>query len=409
MAEQIKLSYHGLSRAIQDRIREDRARHWVNPYRFDDTAALRRNMTRDRANIWRPTFVRDTEKILHLPFYNRYADKTQVFSFYHNDDLTRRALHVQLVSRIARNIGMVLGLNLDLIEAIALGHDIGHTPFGHAGERFLDELLWQQTGRHFAHNVQSVRVLDRIFGRNLTLQTLNGILSHNGELAQQTYHPKSMTDFAALDAAMEACGVQGDVANRALAPSTLEGCVVRICDMIAYLGKDRQDAAIAHIVPESYPYSTSLIGRKNAQIINNLTVDIIENSYAKDCICLSEQAFADLKTAKDENYRMIYGDERIEREYRQCIGPMFSDVYFRLLEELEQQNEQSLIYRHHIAFVERNVQFYEDDRIPYRMEEPNQIVADYIASMTDDYFLALYQHLFPDSRLTITFHSYFED
>lgn len=127
---------------------------------------------------------------MHLPYYNRYADKTQVFSFKYNDDITRRAQHVQLVSRIARNIGSVLGLNLDLIEAIALGHDIGHAPFGHAGERFLSELYHNETNRYFNHNVHSARVLDTIFARNFTMQTLDGVLCHNGEFEQQEYKPK---------------------------------------------------------------------------------------------------------------------------------------------------------------------------------------------------------------------------
>ena len=101
--------------------------------------AIRRDMSRDKATVLRPAFVRDIEKIMNCPYYNRYTDKTQVFSLYKNDDLSRRALHVQLVSRIARNIGRLLGLNLDLIEAIALGHDMGHKPFGHAGEAMLSK------------------------------------------------------------------------------------------------------------------------------------------------------------------------------------------------------------------------------------------------------------------------------
>lgn len=143
--------------------------------------AIRRDPAHDKANLWRPAFVRDAEKILHCPYYNRYGDKTQVFSLYKNDDITRRALHVQLVSRIARNIGRMLGLDTDLIEAIALGHDIGHTPFGHAGEKFLDIICQEKLGVHFLHNVHSVRVLDEIFKYNISLQTLDGILCHNGE------------------------------------------------------------------------------------------------------------------------------------------------------------------------------------------------------------------------------------
>ena len=120
--------------------------------------AIRRDMSRDKASVIRPAFVRDIEKIMNCPYYNRYTDKTQVFSLYKNDDLSRRALHVQLVSRIARNIGRLLGLNLDLIEAIALGHDLGHTPFGHAGERALNEVFPDG----FKHYEQSLRVIDFI-------------------------------------------------------------------------------------------------------------------------------------------------------------------------------------------------------------------------------------------------------
>ena len=139
----------------------------------------------DKANVWRKPFIRDIDKIMHCPYFNRYADKTQVFSLYKNDDITRRNLHVQLVSRIARTIGATLHLNLDLIEAIALGHDMGHTPFGHTGEKILDSLYFTNANRHFAHNIQSVRVLDKIFNYNVSLQTLDGIAGHNGEIEKE--------------------------------------------------------------------------------------------------------------------------------------------------------------------------------------------------------------------------------
>ena len=175
-------NYNDLSEELQKRIIADREAHWVNPYAFRNEDVLRRNMNRDKNKLLRPSFVRDCEKIMHLPMYNRYADKTQVFSLYKNDDISRRSSHVQLVSRIARNIGGLLGLNTDLIEAISLGHDIGHTPFGHAGERKLNELYNESTGRFFNHNVHSVRVLDKIFPLNLRMQTLDGIVCHNGEM-----------------------------------------------------------------------------------------------------------------------------------------------------------------------------------------------------------------------------------
>ena len=407
MATNSGLKYDKLSEELQERIEEDRRRGWVNPYRCADRQADRRDASHDKPNLWRPAFVRDTEKILHLPFYNRYADKTQVFSFYHNDDITRRALHVQLVSRIARNIGRVLGLNLDLIEAIALGHDIGHTPFGHAGERYLSELLQESTGRVFQHNVHSVRVLDTLFARNLTLQTLDGILCHNGEFEMKEYRPRYQKDFARFDEEVEACYIEGDDAIRRLVPSTLEACVVRICDMIAYLGKDRQDARIAHMIPEGYQFQTERIGTENAAIINNLTVDILENSYGKDHILLSEAAYLDLKTAKQENYSAIYLNDSVNTQYEKTIRPMFRDLFYRFLDDVRAERRSSLIYRHHIDFIAQQLKYYR--AFDYERQEPAMIVVDYIASMTDDYFIALHHELFPNSPYRVEYHSYFEE
>lgn len=398
--------YRKISEAVQDKIRSDRENGYVNPYRFDDDKAVRRDPSHDKANLWRPTFVRDTEKIMHLPAYNRYSDKTQVFSFYHNDDLTRRSLHVQLVSRIARNIGAVLGLNLDLIEAIALGHDIGHTPFGHAGERFLSELYCAETGRYFNHNVHSVRVLDKIFRRNLTLQTLDGILCHNGEFELKEYRPELNKTFEQLDAKIEDCYTIGQPAIKRLVPTTLEGCVVRVCDMIAYVGKDRQDARAAKIIDDSVNFSNKVIGTQNAAIINNLVVDIIENSYGKDYILLSDEAFNDLKLAKKENNDIIYKNPEINTLYDDIIKPMFEELYYRLLSDLKKGDENSLIYRHHIDSVLSDF-MYRDNK-DYLDEEPNDIVTDYIASMTDDYFIDLHKYLFPNSKYRIIYHSYFE-
>ncbi|MCH5297149.1 MAG: HD domain-containing protein [Ruminococcus sp.] len=398
--------YNKISDDLQNKIRRDREDGFVNPYRFDERKAVRRNLDHDKPNLWRPTFVRDIEKIMHLPAYNRYSDKTQVFSFYHNDDLTRRSLHVQLVSRIARNIGAVLGLNIDLIEAIALGHDIGHTPFGHAGERFLSDLYKAETGRYFNHNVHSVRVLDKIFLRNLTMQTLDGILCHNGEFELKEYRPKLNKTFEQLDSEIEACYISGQPAIKSLVPSTLEGCVVRVCDMIAYIGKDRQDAKAAKIIDDSVQFSNEVIGTQNAAIINNLVVDIIQNSYGKDYILLSEQAFDDLKTAKKENNTIIYKNPEINQLYDDIIKPMFEELYYKLLADLKSGDKDSLIYRHHINSVLSDYMYRNEKS--YLNEEPNDIVVDYIASMTDDYFIDLHKYLFPNSKYKIEYHSYFE-
>ena len=402
-----KSKYNQLSNDLQRQIELDRKEGWINPYRCDDEMCIRRNVNRDSPSLWRPAFVRDIEKIIHLPYYNRYADKTQVFSFYNNDDITRRALHVQLVSRIARNIGAVLGLNLDLIEAISLGHDIGHAPFGHAGERFLSELLYHETGRYFNHNVHSVRVLDNLFARNISFQTLDGILCHNGEFEQQEYKPDYYKKFDTFDMQVESCYTNGDSAIKTLIPSTLEGCVVRLCDMIAYLGKDRQDARTAQIIDYNYKFQNDKIGTENAVIINNLTVDIIENSYKKDYILLSKEACADLKRAKKENYEVIYRNEAIDKQYNEIIRPMFIEMYEYLLDDLKKQKSDSVIFKHHIDFISDNLKSY-DKKTDYFSEEENQIVVDYIASMTDDYFIALHKMLFPDSKHHIEYKTYFD-
>lgn len=405
-----KLSYHQLAPSLLATMEEDKRAGTFGRFAFQDEAVIRREQEKDRHTVLRPAFIRDCDKILHLPVYNRYNDKTQVFSFYQNDDLTRRGLHVQLVSRIARNIGRLLGLNLDLIEAIALGHDLGHTPFGHAGERILNQLLAEHTGGHFMHNVHSVRVLDQLYSRNISLQVLDGILCHNGEFPQRAYQPVTGLTFQDLDARIEFCNKQGDTdeTKKKLIPGTLEACVVRVSDMIAYLGKDRQDAVTAHIIPDLSDFTNTEIGMQNATIINNLVVDIVTNSYGKDYITLSEAAYRDLKIAKDENRIKIYQNEKVETVYRQEVEPMFRQLYEGLLTDLKQSNTDSPIYKHHIYHLQNNAYTY-TERLRYDEEEQNQIVVDYLASMTDSYFVALYKQLFPDSKRMIHLHSYFED
>lgn len=397
--------YYDLSEELQERITKDREMGFLNPYRAKNEDAIRRKQDWDRNKLLRPAYVRDCEKIMHTPFYNRYADKTQVFSFYKNDDITRRALHVQLVSRISRNIGALLGLNVDLIEAIALGHDIGHTPFGHAGERYLSECLREHTGRYFNHNVQSVRVLDGILKRNVSLQTLDGILCHNGEFVMQEYRPMPIQNFPAFDQKYEQCYVDEKSVGQ-LVPYTLEACVVRICDMIAYLGKDRQDAKKARLIEDDSIFSQQAFGKSNPEIINNLVVNIVENSYGRDCIVMDSSYFQAMKATKKENYEKIYFNEAVEENYQNQIQPMVHLIYEQMLKDLKEGNRSSVIYTHHVDYVRENTEAYgEDDYL--EKTEANQIVVDFIASMTDDYFLDLFSHLFPDSSHHIEYVPYF--
>ena len=397
------LNYEKLSAELSAKIKYDRENNSLPQIAFTEDDVIRRDNSKDKANIIRTAFIRDIDKIIHCPYYNRYADKTQVFSFYKNDDITRRGLHVQLVSRIARTIGKALCLNLDLIEAIALGHDIGHTPFGHAGEEFLDELLFSHTGRHFSHNIHSVRVLDKIFPYNISLQTLNGIAAHDGEMELCEYHTKPLQNFDDFDILIESCYL--DKKNvRKLTPATLEAAVMRISDIIAYLGKDRQDAEKADLL-KTDAYEDCAIGTYNAEIINNLIVNIVENSYGKPYIKMDTEHFEALKKAKSDNYALIYKNDIVKAEMESTVKPMMSKMYEKLLDDLINENKSSPIFTHHIDYI--NKAHYKRE-MPYEQTEPNQIVVDYIASMTDDYFIDLYAHLFPDSDLKITYKGYFD-
>ena len=397
-------NYETLSPEIIQRIEADRMTGRSPSLGFADTdIQRRRRVDSDRPSLWRPAFVHDIDKILHCPYYNRYSDKTQVFSLTKNDDITRRSLHVQLVSRIARNIGSALNLNLDLIEAIALGHDLGHTPFAHSGEVYLDKLYFEHAGRHFNHSIHSVRVLDGIFPLNVSLQVLDGIACHNGEIELPKYVPAPGRNFAEFDAMIESC-YEDSRQVRKLMPMTLEGAVMRISDIIAYLGKDRQDAARMKLVEED-SFTDTTIGSLNAEIINNLVVNIIENSYGKPYIAMDQAHFDALKAAKSENYHRIYESAATRAKLDTTAKPMMGEIYDQMLEDLRLGKKNSPIFRHHIDYVNRTRYRRE---VPYEKSDPNQIVVDYIASMTDDYFIDLHHHLFPDSGYKVEYTGYFD-
>lgn len=382
-----------LSDELIERMSDDRARGWENPYRTSDEDALRREeRPADRSSIWRPAFVRDVEKILHMPAYNRYAGKTQVFSFRSNDDLSRRGLHVQLVARIARDIGFALGLNCDLIEAIGLGHDLGHTPFGHAGERCLNDVFHERTGRWFFHNVHSVRVLDKLYGRNISLQTLDGALCHNGEYEQRVFELSGLSSFGEFDRVVDECVSGGGAVIGHLRPMTLEGCVVRISDIIAYVGRDRQDAIEAGLLTGD-AFEDGLGGAYNSWILAHASADIIEHSYGKDRIEMSEELFAEIRRAKAENYAKIYRSSGIEGERAEVLARAFELMYERCLDDLHKRDESSFIFRHHITRIEEQLAHY--GRTYDWQSDPEQTVVDYIASMTDGYFAELASKFFP--------------
>ena len=355
-------------------------------------------------DLVRPAFVRDVDRVLNNAFYNRCMDKTQVFPFYQNDDLTRRAFHLQLVSRISRKVAQALRLNIALTEAIALAHDMGHTPFGHGGERMLNDLYFAHTGRCFNHNVHGVRLLRDVATCNLSLQTYNGILCHCGEKAFERYEPAPCDTFEQLDAMMEHCyTVPG--ASQDLRPSTLEGCVVRICDILAYLGKDRQDALKIHVLDEeTYPMRGELVGENNAQIIQNATANIIKNSIGKPYLAMDPEVFESILRIKDDNAANIYHSAAAHEQLDAAIQPMMEQLYERFRADVVAGNEDSYIFRHHIrSWVMQFNEGYVD------RWSPDDIVMDYIASMTDDYFIDLFNFLYPDQAIPREqlYHPYF--
>jgi len=251
-----------------------REKQSLSEYASKSDEALRRRNAKD-VDIRSP-YSRDSDRIMHTHAYSRYIDKTQVFSLVDNDHITHRVLHVQFVSKIARTIGRALELNEDLIEAIALGHDIGHVPFGHRGEEYLSSLCEKNKIGKFLHNIQSVQFLDVLESSDLTLQVLDGILCHNGEIKEQKLKPNRDKDWESFDKEVREISVEG----KNPAPMTLEGCVVRFSDTIAYMGRDIQDAIEIGLINDDSKVPIQCkerIGIDNANIINTLIIDLIEN------------------------------------------------------------------------------------------------------------------------------------
>ena len=249
---------------------DDREAGILSPEATTSTTGYRRKDEKQLKTEYRQSFAVDVDRILYSLAYTRYIDKTQVFYLVKNDHITHRVLHVQLVSKVARTIGRFLRLNEDLIEAIALGHDIGHAPFGHEGEDYLSKLCRENNIGSFNHNVQSVHFLDCVEkkgkGWNLCLQTLDGILCHDGEVHNQHLTPQRDKTFSILDRELMEKTKHPDTP---LVPMTLEGCVVRMADTISYIGRDIEDAIRLSLIKRSdLPDDTTrLLGNTNGTIV----------------------------------------------------------------------------------------------------------------------------------------------
>jgi dGTPase len=352
----------------------------LSPVATISARAVRRHPEDERRGAYRQDYSLDVDRILHSLAYTRYIDKTQVFYLIKNDHITHRVLHVQLVSKIARTIGRFLGLNEDLIEAIALGHDIGHTPFGHDGERFLSRLCEKHGIGSFQHNLQSVHFLERVErkgrGWNLCLQTLDGILCHDGEVHDQRLKPIWDKDFARFD---EDLAAKRRDPRRALMPMSLEGCVVRMADTIAYIGRDIEDAIrLGLIARADLPdVAVKVLGSTNGTIVYNLVTDVIRHSYRQPYLRFSTDVSEALKTLKAFNLERIYMNPSIKRHTLK-IEQLFVLLFNRYMKDLQINNRGSVIFKNYLKDMDRR---YLDEH------RPAEIVRDFIAGMTDRYFL----------------------
>ena len=367
-----------------------------------DSEAIR--FYEDESEDIRPPFFRDVDRIVHSRAYARYIDKSQVFFEINNANITHRSLHVTIVSRIARQIGRVLRLNTDLIEAIALGHDIGHAPYGHLGEEILNEISKDYDMGTFIHNAQGIRwlsYLEKRFpekpaqGLNLSLQVLDGILCHDGEVNEQKLKPIKRNGKTLDEHIKEYddCFKENKIKR---IPMTYEGIVARFADTISYIGRDIEDAILLKLVdrkqlPES---CVDVLGNTNARIINTLITDLLKYSLDNDVIGYSDVTFQALKELKTFNYENIYtrrDTKAISYEtFVKRLKSNFELIFTSCLNDLEGNNYESPIFRDHIEYID-DINYSTYFKPLKESKQLTLIVRDYIAGMSDKYFREIFE------------------
>lgn len=282
----------------------------------------------------RSPFARDYTRILHSLAYRRLKHKTQVFFNIDNDHICTRMEHVAHVESVSHTIARSLGLNDELTRAIAIGHDLGHAPFGHQGETVISELSEKYLGEKFWHEKNGLRFVEKIEllednykkskNLNLTYAVRDGIISHCGEVDENGLKPRS--EFIDLKDFLEPGQYQ---------PVTWEGCVVKISDKIAYVGRDIEDAINLGFLNEQTKNKLLKMARANDErvlnttvIMHNLIIDICESSSLEKGICLSPKFLEQINLIKDFNYKYIYGHERLIpfKEYSKLVINQIFDV-----------------------------------------------------------------------------------
>jgi dGTPase len=354
----------------------------LSPYAAKNCEARRE---RETSHPFRGPYSRDRDHILYSGSFRRYIGKTQVIYFAagFDEQLSNRSIHTLQVSQIARTIGKALKLNLDLIEAIALGHDLGHAPFGHDGEEILQEICQEKNIGLFFHNIHSLRIVDKLAdacrGMNLTFQVRDGILSHDGEVNEKYLKPdrdKTEADLVVY------CQKKSLGREMQIVPVTLEGCVVRMSDAISYVGQDFEDAIRIGILkkgelPEGIKRK---LGESNTDIINSLVTDVIINSYHRDEIIYSSGIAEKVFELKKFNAERIYKNPKLKAK-KTKLKACFQYLFDKFLNDIERGDEDSLVYKEWIFNRGQN------KGVNYiNSNLPEQVVVDYIASMTDRYF-----------------------
>lgn len=361
--------------------------NYFSPYATRNCEARRERKT---SHPLRGPYSRDRDHILYSGAFRRYVGKTQViyFAASFDEQLSTRSIHTLQVSQIARSIGKALRLNLDLIEAIAIGHDLGHPPFGHDGEEILQEICREKKIGIFFHNIHSLRIVDKLAdackGMNLTFQVRDGILSHDGEINEKYLKPNGHKTEADL---MDYCLKKSQGKQVHIVPATLEGCVVRMSDAISYVGQDFEDAIrIGILKKDELPEKIRReLGETNTDIINSLVTNIIINSYNRDEIIYSSNIVERFFELKQFNTERIYKSSELKAE-KSKLKIDFKYLFNKFLSDLNRREEDSLIFKEWIFNRGKNKG---TDYVNSYL--PEQIVVDYIASMTDRYFYNTYK------------------
>ncbi len=336
----------------------------------------------------RSPFALDRDRILYSGAFRRYSGKTQVIYFASQLDemLSSRSIHTLSVAQVSRSIGKFLGLNQDLIEAIALSHDLGHSPFGHDGEKYLSEQCKDHDIGEYHHHIQSLHIVDHIAkhgkGLNLTFQVRDGILSHDGEVhdrkltLQEDKNEQDLTNY--ID--QRKSGVEVE-----MLPSTMEGCVVRISDTIAYIGQDIEDAIRIGLIKRSdIPEDLRKnLGSTNGEIIDTLVKDVVYNSIEQPYICFSKEVSDQLYRLKKFNYEYIY-HSRLLKKNQMKIENGFKTLFDIFLKDVTGNNHDSRVFK---QFLHPKAKRY------IEATSPAEKVRDFISGMTDRYFVETLQEL----------------